>query len=1082
MKRILMFLVILSAMSSEISAQARRITGRVLDETGEGFPGAGISVQGTTTGTVTDVDGSFELDLPEGNNTITVQAVGYATQTLTVTGNTVTVNLTTNARELQGAVVTALAIRREKRELGYSATTLSTEELNSANQVSPLSAIQGKTAGVNITSTTGGPGGSTRVVLRGEKSISGNNNALIVVDGIPINNGNRLSGAGATSSLAGSSLEQLDFGNRGNDINPEDIESITVLKGPAAAALYGELGAFGAIMITTKSGRSRRTGTGKTEITFQSNYTLHNVLKFPELQNKYGQGNVFDIPDDRRENFSWGLPFDNQLRPWGQIINGQQMVKPYSAQPDNVRRFFNTGTTWENNVSIGSGGETGAFYLSLNSLNNKGIVPNTFYDKYSFRFNGATQLTNKFYANINVNYLHINQRVEASGQATGSVWDNVLQTPRDIPIWELKDYNNPFHSMDLIDSLGVQRYGYYGGYTLNPYWVADRFDNRSRTDRVLGSFTVGYQPDDNWNIFNRFGGDVIGDRNFRKTPKFNSIAFEGDPGQFYEGLPHISKGGYFEGTSNVTQFYNDFIIQYTRQLNTDLGLRVMAGHNLQMSRTDASTADIDPTQNGLVVPDFYNFSNAQGPIDATNSLVERRSVGVYGSLSFDFRRMLFLELTGRNDWSSTLRRGNWSYFYPSVNVSWVFTEMLGTSDFRNNILNYGKLRAGFAAVGAGAAAYQNNDPGYVSSIVETGFGTVRFPLQYSEGAVPGYTFQNTIGNQDLRPERTRSWEIGLETSWLRERISAEITYYYNKSVDQIVTVPTAPSTGYTARVINLGDISNRGIELSLRATPVNTASGFRWEIFGTYFKNVNNVDRLAEGVSRITLGGYSGMAITAAVGQPFGAFYATDLMTDPDGRVVVSSTSGLPLLSPDLVYKGSYQPKFIASWGTTLRFKGLSFNVLFDTKQGGKFYSRTKDILDFVGIAKETEDREAKIWPNSVFVGPNGEYVENTTVAYEPYNWFTSQIPAGQHILDASFVKLREASLYYTIPGTLLRRTPFGNAQIGLYGNNLFLWTARENRYVDPEVSSGGASNEQGFDFSARPSLRNYGMTLRVSF
>jgi hypothetical protein len=339
-----------------------------------------------------------------------------------------------------------------------------------------------------------------------------------------------------------------------------------------------------------------------------------------------------------------------------------------------------------------------------------------------------------------------------------------------------------------------------------------------------------------------------------------------------------------------------------------------------------------------------------------------------------------------------------------------------------------------------------------------------------------------IGQENLRPERTRSWEAGLELSLLRERISAEVTYYYNKSIDQIINVPVAPSTGFTSRVINLGDISNRGLEVQLRVTPVNTASGFRWELFGTYTKNINRVERLAEGVSQITIGGFSGMSIAAAVGEPFGAFYATDLQRDPNGRVIIDTNSGLPRPSTDLVYRGNYQPRFIASWGTNLRYKGFTLNVLFDTKQGGVFYSRTKDIMAFVCTSVETENRADQIWPNSVYMTGDGQYVENNQYQYSPYEWYTNTIPAGQHIVDASFVKLREASLYYTVPASILERTPFGSAQVGVFGSNLFIWTSRENKYADPEVTSGGATNEQGFDFSARPSLRNYGISLRVSF
>lgn len=420
MKRIL-FLVVLCITSTQLWAQ-RTVTGRVLDDEGYGIPSAGVSVQGAPQiGTVTDVDGNFTLSVPDDYNTLTIRAIGFNEQNVAISGATVNVTMAREATQLTETVVTALAVRRERREIGYSATTLNDDELNAGNNNSALSAIQGKTAGVNITSTTGGPGGSTRVVMRGEKSITGSNNALIVVDGIIISNSSRL--GGVTLGGIADIREQVDFGNRGNDIPPEDIESITVLKGPAAAALYGSAGANGAIMITTKKGRGKREGPSKTEIAYQTNFTVHNILKLPEFQNKYGQGNVNDIVDDRRENFSWGLPFDGTTRPWGQEINGQQKVKPYNAIEDNVRDFFETGRTWENNVSIGGGGEKSGYYLSLNTLNNKGVIPNNFYDKYSVRFNGNADLSNKFYSTVNLNYVNITSRVEAQGQAAGSVYD-----------------------------------------------------------------------------------------------------------------------------------------------------------------------------------------------------------------------------------------------------------------------------------------------------------------------------------------------------------------------------------------------------------------------------------------------------------------------------------------------------------------------------------------------------------------------------------------------------------------------------------------------------------------------------------
>lgn len=1070
MKKILLLLLILLAVGVDaVRAQERRITGRVLDETGQGLPGAGITVKGTTVGTVTDIDGNFQLNVPDGSNTLVIQAIGYGTQEVSANANTV-VRMQTAAKELQGAVVTALGIRREKRDIGYAATTLNNDELNSGNNVSALSAIQGKTAGVNITSTTGGPSGSTRVVLRGEKSIGRNNNALIVIDGVPLNNGGRLRGDDERS--------EIDFGNRGNDINPDDIESITVLKGPAAAALYGSDGALGAIMITTKKGRAR-TGPSKSEVTFQSTFTLSNVLKYPEFQHKYGQGNIYQgIDDDRRENFSWGYEMDGKLRPWGQVINGQQLVKPYSDQPDNVKSAFNTATTWDNYLSIGGGTEKSAFFLSLNALNNKGVVPNTFYNRYGIRFNGSTSLTNKLYASINVNYNSIYSRVEQQGQGDGSFWQTVIQTPRDIPLWEAKNYGNPFYGYGFVDESGVSRYGYFNAYSENPFWVAENFDNRNRTDRILGNTVVGYKFNEDIEIFNRTGVDMSADRTALKTPKYSFLPYDDFYSPDNTGRPVLSKGGYKETNINQTSVFNDVILMVNRQLSERVGFGATLGNSIRYERTNALLSEINPTTNGLVIPGYYNFNNAEGPIISDNQITDFRTVSAYGSLRLSYLNQVFLEMTGRNDWVSSLK-SNPSFFYPSVNASWVFSELFKNSNFGRDVLTYGKFRVGYASVGTGAGAYQDNPPRYVRADIGTGFGTVIPPFN----GQPAYTFQNILVDPSLRNERTNAWEAGVELSFLKDRISTEVSVYKSVSIDQIVTVPIPAPTGFNGKVMNLGDIENRGLEMSLRVTPIKTRSGFRWDLFGTYFKNTNEVTRLPQGTTQVVIGGVSSMVLTANVGQPFGSFYGIDIQKDEQGRAIIDTNTGTPLLTPNRVYLGSIQPKFIASWGTTLKYKGFTFNMLFDTKQGGKFVSYTKDLLGFVGVSEETENRDDRIWDNSVYVDAGGNLVPNTRFEYSPYDWFANgKIPDGQHVVDASYVKLREASLYYTLPESIYKRSPFGSITLGVFGNNLLLWTAESNKYVDPESGSGGATNLQGFEFRSRQSLRNYGFSLKVTF
>jgi outer membrane receptor protein involved in Fe transport len=479
-----------------------------------------------------------------------------------------------------------------------------------------------------------------------------------------------------------------------------------------------------------------------------------------------------------------------------------------------------------------------------------------------------------------------------------------------------------------------------------------------------------------------------------------------------------------------------------------------------------------------VIANFYSFTNANGAVQLANPISQDRSIGLYGSARIDWRRMVFLEITGRNDWTSTLAPGNRSFFYPSANLSWIFTESLKNTSFGKEVLTFGKIRGGYASVGKGALAYQNNNSGYTRASVASAFGTINFPFN----GVSGYTFQNVNGNPALKPERTNSFEVGLELAFFRDRISFDATYYTNTSTDQILSTPVSPSSGFTTQVVNLGDLTNKGIEIAARFTPVKVSGGLRWDIFGTYTKNKNEVTRLPNGVTRVFIGGASGISAYAAIGKPFGAFYATDVATDSLGRVIVDSSTGTPLIAENVVYKGSYQPRFVASWGTTLTYKGFAFSVLFDTKQGGVFYCGTKDLMGFVGTSKETENREPQIFPNSVYQNAQGNYVTNTT-KYSVYNWYAnSVVPDGQHVIDASYVKLREASLTYSFPQGWIKRTPFGNASLSVFGNNLFLWTPDVNKYVDPEVNSAGATNLQGFDFRANPSLRNYGASLRITF
>lgn len=1076
MKRTLLLFVLLLSVSIGAFAQTHNITGKVLDETGVGYPGAGISVKGTVTGTVTDVDGNFNIDVPDGKNKLIIQALGYNSVAVSDTGQQeIIVRLTRTSRTLEGAVVTALGIKREKREVGFSSTTVSGDDLTAGNNTSMISALQGKVAGANITSSTGGPGGSSRIVLRGEKSINKNNNALIVVDGVITNNYDRRLG----NSDPNQRLNDVDFGNSGNDLDPDEIESITVLEGPAAAALYGERGAFGAVMITTKKGKRHDNGNkaSKFDVTYKVTYTQSDILKYANLQHQYGQGNLYGgVADDRRENFSWGAPFDNAIRPWGQIIDGKQLVKSYSDQPNNVKSFFNHGQNLNNYIGLSGGSENSTYFLSLNSMNTQGVVPNTFYNKYSIRFNATTQFSNNFYSSINMNYINSYSRAASGGQGSGSVLSNLYQTPRDIPIWELKDLENKYYSMQFYDTLGVERYGYYGGYYKNPYWAAKNYDNRNKTDRLLGDFNVGFKKG-SFNVVNRLGADISNDRSTYKTPTINAVGVD----DFYTGAPYINKGGYSQYSNNFFTLNNDLMVTFAHDLGKDFGINILAGHNASIIQTEGLEAQIDPSI-GLVIPNFYYLSNNAGPITAANPISRRRSHGIYTDIKFNFRKELFLELTGRNEWSSTLQLDRNSYFYPGANASWVFTERLNGTKFKKNVLNFGKIRFAASGVGSSGIAYANNPAGYSQSAIVSGFGSVQPPFN----GVPAFSISSTFGPANLRPERTREFEMGTELSFLNDRLSANFTYYNSLTTDLITAAPLPPSSGLGFQYLNVGDISNKGIELSMRGTPIKTQWGLNWDLFGTFTRNRNNVERLSGGLENVILGGTNDMAIVAAVNHPLGTFFGNDIAYH-EGKAIVDPITGNPVPTKKPVYKGSYQPRFITSWGTDLSWKGLKLHALFTCKQGGQFYSKTKSDLDFNGTseASTVNNRNPYIWNNSVNqVGTTNNYVPNTK-AYSPYDYFVnvqSKLP-GQFLIDAGFVRLQELSLSYRIPAKLYKRSPFGSLEAGLFGTNLILWTSKSNKYNDPEeTSSGSASNAQGFNFTANPSQRNYGISLKATF
>jgi TonB-linked SusC/RagA family outer membrane protein len=1049
--------------------------------------GVSVTVKGTNIGTATDAEGLYRFNNVDGNATLVFSIVGYQAMEVPIRNRTVIdVSLQVEAGTLMETIVTANAIRRDKRSLGYSAPVVKSDELLNGRSTSPLSALQGKVAGVNITSVGGAPNSSTRIVLRGGSSISGNNQALIVVDGIPIDNSDFLGGSDLRTTQNSGVVDPrstVNFGNRGNDINPEDIESITVLKGPTAAALYGSRASNGAVVITTKSGKK---GT-KNEVTVSSTVTFSNVLKLPKFQNGFGQGYQigFDANgkneyyNDPIENWSWGPPFNDSLQEWGQEINGVRLKKPYSAQEDNIRKFFELGRGISNTVSFAGSGEKTTFYLSLNSLNTDGIMPynKDDYNRYNVRFNGTANLNNNFSTSVSINYSRVNSNLIQGGQGPGSVFDNVLQTPRDIPLDKMDDLDNPYYGYGFLNARGEPVYGFYGAYTVSPYWLLQNYKNENDVDRVIGNFTITYKPLKWLNIVERIGADVYSDRRRFKYPKFTFYPWDETTGNYGRFNVQSEVGQYRENTFNVSEVVHDLMVTAKKDFGTDFTGSLMIGHNLRQrtsSLLDASTNE----SFGLIVPGWYNLDNSNGPLYNYNEYSQRRLMGLYAQATIGYKDLIFIDLTARNDWSSTLPKGNNSFFYPSASASFVFSELLKDGNI-GEVLNYGKLRASVAQVGNDANPFLLNNY-YARAQINGNFGSTTFPFN----GVPGVTRFGRIGNPNLKPEITTAYEIGAEMNLWNNRLYVDFSVYKNRSKDQILTIPISESSGFTSKVINGGIVENKGIELSLRGTPIRTSSGFSLELYGTYTRNRNKVvDLQQEGVTQVSLGGLADLAAVAAEGKPYGTFYGVDVQHDDQGRVIVDPKSGIPLETPGAIYFGSYNPKYVASLGANVRFQQWSFNILFDRKSGGQFVSRTKDIIDFNGTAWETAEhgREPYVFPNSVYYDATNKLVENTSIKMLPQDYF-SNLPYGRNVIDASYVKLREVSLSYKLKKSALKNGPFGDLTIGLFGNNLFVWTPSANKFVDPEINSAGATNLQGFDFTAQPSQRNFGFNISASF
>jgi len=1069
-KFLLMSLFLLSALLQEAMAQNRTVTGRVTDATNnEGLPGVTVLVKGTQVGTATDATGNYSINVPETGTTLVFSFVGYTT-TERVIGNATTINigLATDAKQLGEVVVTALGIAREEKTLGYAASSVNSEELTQAKPTNVMSGIQGKVAGVNI-SSSGAPGASTKVIIRGVSSFTGGNNPLYVVDGVPINNIN-YNNANITGGGLNQSSRAVDFGNQANDINPEDVESVTILKGASATALYGSRAAHGVVMITTKRGKLN----DRIRVTYSGSYTASKVLRVPQTQNVFGQG----WPDfDRLENGSWGPKLDGVEREWGAEVNGEARSKPFSYVENNLRNFFETGYDVQNSVTVSGGGQNNSFAFSYANTTQDGSIP-TNVDKFSrnnFSFRGNSNY-GKFTSDYNISYIRRDVSAIFAGQGTASggatTMQEIIQIPVDIPISQFKDLNNPYNQPD----------NYFTAYAENPYSALANNNTALQDDRVFGKLELGYELFKGTKAIARAGGDFA---NAFVSDQGASIIYS--PGSYGKvGGQTDVPGQYGEFTRRDQQLDMSLLLQSNYNVTPDITLGGIVGGNYNSRKYNTVSTYVT----GLNVPGWYSLQNTSGVPVSESIRNERALMAAFGNLDFGFKDYWFLNLSLRNDWSSTLPKGNNSYFYWGANTALVLSDMFPS--FQTEKLSFLKVRAAWGKTGNDAAPYLVNST-FPATQISLGFGNVYLPV----GGVAGQTQSNNQGNQNLRPEITREWELGLDTRWFNSRVGLDVSYYNRQTKDQIVSASVAPETGYQTQTRNIGNIANRGIEARLSLIPVKT-DNFQWEFATNFTRNKSEVLSLYGDAKEFLLTNVYSVDYVAEVGKPLGTFKVPAFRTVPSGpmagKIIVNSTTGVEQVDPVLRESvGTVNPDFIMGFTNGFTFKGLSLNATVDWRKGGQFYSYTKQLNNFVGNSTETtyNYRQPFVVENSVkeipAATPGGEvtYVENDVPVTTLYNYWSTATPARFHnfILDRDYVKLREVVLSYNLPISLVSRVKMSGATISLIGRNLLLFTPATNNFVDPEATNYGndITSELG-EFAALPSMRNYGVSLRVTF
>ena len=1035
MKKISLLLAFLGFIGLQVVfAQTRELSGVVTSgEDGTSIPGASIVVKGTTLGTVTDMEGKFTLKVPQSAKALLVSFVGMkSSEVALANGSVYNIKLQPENISVDEVVVTAFGITKEKKSLGYSVQDVKGDAIVQAKETNVINSLQGRVSGAQITSASGAVGASARIVIRGVSSLSGNNQPLFVVDGIPMDNAN----------FGGSGNEGTNRGNGAGDINPDDIETITVLKGANASALYGSRASAGVIVVTTKKAKKGE----KLMVSLSNTTTFETPLKLPDFQNKYGQGNAgqfsyFDgagggINDGVDE--SWGPKLDAGLMiPQFSSVdaNGVAQPAPWVSHSNNVNQLFDIGTTNSTNVSLAGASEKSSFRLSFTNLKQDGMLAYTDYKKKTLAFSASTNPIEKLTFSASGNYVYAGSDNQPGyGYDANNVMQQFTWTGRqvDYSLLRAKQHNED-----------GSIYNWNHNYHNNPFMTLKENRNILRRDRITGNAMVKYQFTSHLSAFVRTGGDIY--NNFSSSRRF-----VGDM-----DYPN----GYYGETVNLFREVNtDFIVAYERAINKNFNLTFNLGGN----RMDRVTQQNTGSAPELAVPGVYNVANSAVTPTTSNYYASKRvnSLYVFGQLGY--KNMVFLDYSVRNDWSSTLPSNNNSYYYPALSVSGVLTDLFKVE---SNVLSFAKLRASWAQVGG------DTDPYSLAPTVAFGGGW-NASKKLLNLAVP-----NLLPNTTLKPQTNESLEFGADVRLFQNRVRVDVTYYNQKSINQIVNIPISAASGYNAKTINAGRIDNKGIEVLLEVTPVKTRD-FKWDITFNFAKNQNKVVSLAEGVEQFTLGTYWSMQVLAQPGGAYGVLWGYDFKRDPNNNIIYSN--GLPSQG-DLKNLGNSTPDWLGGMLNEFTYKRFNASFLIDTRQGGNIYSMTTTWGRYAGALNETLiGREGGIVGKGVMSDGNGGYKTNTVVATaEAFNKaaYTSDI-AYSSVFDASYIKLREIKFGYTFKN--FSKVAIKDLNLSLVGRNLAILSTKVP-HIDPETAFTNG-NVQGLEYGQLPSARSLGFSISCKF